>query len=156
MPQMYLWWVAVEVQILDADLDKLADPRTGQEQRLDHQPVPTARSVGGLDQALDFEAIEAIHTAPPSRGRRQVKLTPHVLDDVLGLVIAEPMLAPQARRVPDDRGEAAGGVRLCCMTTHSGSIWRARHAGTSPCLRQEVRSRRSLRIYELLVPRAQR
>ena len=145
MPQMHLWWVAVEVQILDADLDELADPRTGQEQRLDHQPLPAARSVGGLDQALDFEAIEAIHTAPAPSGRRQVELTPHVLDDVLGLVIAEPMLAPQARRVADDRGEAAIRLRLCCLTTHSGSIWRARHAGTCPRLRPEVRSRRSLR-----------
>jgi hypothetical protein len=68
---MHLWWVAVEVEILDADLHKLADPRTGQEQRLDHQPVTAARSVGGLDQALDFDAIEAIHTAPrPVGGAR--------------------------------------------------------------------------------------
>ena len=122
MPQMNLRWGAVEMEILDSDLDKLADPRTGQEQRLDHQPVTAARSVGSLDQALDLEAIQAIHAAPPCRGRRQVKLTPHVLDDVLGLVIAEPMLAPQARRVADDRGEAAGGLRFGCMTTHSGSI----------------------------------
>jgi len=26
------------MQILDADLDKLADPRTGEKQRFDHQP----------------------------------------------------------------------------------------------------------------------
>jgi len=39
MDKTNLGRVAVEMQILDSDLDKLADSRTGQEQRLDHQPV---------------------------------------------------------------------------------------------------------------------
>jgi len=58
--RQHLGRVAVEMQILDADLDKLADPRTGEKQRLDHQPLTAVGSVGSLDQALDFQTIEAI------------------------------------------------------------------------------------------------
>jgi two-component system, chemotaxis family, chemotaxis protein CheY len=64
-----LGWVAVEVQILDAYLDKLADPRTREKQRFDHRPLTAAGSVGSLDQALDFEAIETIDGACPTLGR---------------------------------------------------------------------------------------
>jgi hypothetical protein len=53
-------WRVVKVEILGSDLDKLADPRIGQEQRFDHQPMTAAHSVGRLDQALDFEAIEPV------------------------------------------------------------------------------------------------
>src|SRR5712691_5795058 len=60
MDKTNLGRVAVEMQILDADLDKLADPRTGEKQRLDHQPLTAVGSVGRLDHALDFETIEAI------------------------------------------------------------------------------------------------
>jgi hypothetical protein len=31
--------VVVQVQVLDFDVDELADPGPGQEQRLDHQPA---------------------------------------------------------------------------------------------------------------------
>jgi hypothetical protein len=41
-----------------------------------------------------------------------IQLTPDVLDDILGRVIAELMLAPQARRVADDRSEADLTMRL--------------------------------------------
>jgi len=39
MDKTNLGRVAVEMQILDADLDELADPRTGEKKRLDHQPL---------------------------------------------------------------------------------------------------------------------
>jgi hypothetical protein len=86
--------VAVEMEILDTHLDKLAHPRTGQEQRFDHQPMPAATAVRSLDQALDFEAIKTVDTAPASPGCCEIEVAAHVLDDVLGLVIAEPVLAP--------------------------------------------------------------
>jgi len=56
--------------------------------------MPAATSVGSLDQALDFEAIETVDTASASPGCCAIKVAAHVLDDVLGLVIAEPVPAP--------------------------------------------------------------
>ena len=129
------------MQILDADLDKLADPRPGEKQRFDHQSLPAVRSIGRLDQALDFDAIEAVDTAAASRGRGKGKLAPHLLDDVLGLIIAESMLAPQACCGADDRGEATLGWRLRLMTTHSASLWRARPTPDPPSCAQKCAGR---------------
>ena len=114
------------MQILDAHLDKLADPRTGEKQRFDHQPTPAACAVGSLDQALDFDTIETIDAAPASGGWCEDKLAAHVLEDVLGLVIAEVMPAPQPRRLANDRGEAGLKLRLRRMTAPFTSIRRAR------------------------------
>jgi len=84
--------------------------------------VAAARLIGGLGQAFDFEAIQTIDAAPTSSGRCQGKLAADVLDDVLGLVIAEAVLTPQPRRVTDDRGKAGVGLRVRRMTAHSGPI----------------------------------
>src|SRR5258708_13951283 len=107
MDKTNLGRVGVEMQILDGDLDKLADPRNGEKQRLDHQPLTAVGSVGSLDQALDFETIEAIDAPTACCGWCEGKFTAHVLDDILGLVIAEPVLAPQAPRVANDRAQAS-------------------------------------------------
>jgi hypothetical protein len=94
MDKTNLGRVAVEMQILDTHLHKLADPRTGEKQRLDHQPLTAVGSVRSLDQALDFETIEAIDAPTACCGWCEGKLAAHVLDDVLGLVIAEVMPPP--------------------------------------------------------------
>ena len=146
--RQHLGRVAVEMQILDADLDKLADPRTGEKQRLDHQPLSAVGSVGSLDQALDFETIEAIDAASACCGWCEGKLAAHVLDDILGLVIAEPVPAPQARRVANDRAQASVGLRLRRMTTPFGLIRCPRQVCTPSYPPQKVRSRRSLRKSE--------
>jgi hypothetical protein len=145
MDKTNLGRVAVEMQILDADLDELADPSTGEKQRLDHQPLTAVGSVGSLDRALDFETIEAIDAPTACCGWCDGKFAAHVLDDVLRLVIAKPMLAPQARRVANVRGQADFRMRLRWMTTHFGPIRHSRHVCTSPHLRQKLRSRRILR-----------
>lgn len=56
--QVNLRRVAVEMEILDSDLDEFADPCTGQEQRFDHESVRAAIPVGRLDQPIDLEAIK--------------------------------------------------------------------------------------------------
>jgi hypothetical protein len=145
MDKTNLGRVAVEMQILDADLDKLADPRAGEKQRLDHQPLTTMGSVSRLDQALDFETIEAIDASTACGGWCEGKLTAYVLDDVRGLVIAEPVPAPQTRRVANDRAQASVGLRLRRMTTPFGLIRRPGQVCTPSYPPQKVRSRRSLR-----------
>ncbi len=147
MDKTNLGRVAVEMQILDAYLDKLADPRTGEKQRFDHQPTTAACSVGSLDQELDFDTIETIDAAPASCGWCEGKLAAHVLDDVLGLVIAEVMPTPQPRRLANDRGEASLGLRLRRMTAPFGSIRRTRQVCTIPTPHRKVRSTRSLRKF---------
>jgi hypothetical protein len=106
-----------------------------------------AWGAGGLDQALDFRAVEALDTAAAPGGRREPECTAYALDDVLGLVVAEVevVLAPEPRGLPDDGGEAGLGLRHRWMTAHSAPVRRP-PLGHRPSLRApELRSRRSLR-----------
>ena len=49
-------------------------------------------------------------------GARQAEPAAHLLDDVLGLVIAEVVLAPEPGGLADHLGEVAAGRRLRCLT----------------------------------------
>jgi hypothetical protein len=68
MDEVDLGRVAVEMEILDFDLDKFAHPRAAQKQHPDHQTVPAASAVGRLDQVLDLESIETVDAAAASPG----------------------------------------------------------------------------------------
>ena len=114
--QMDLGRIAVQVQILDPDVDELADPRPGQEQGLDQEPAATAVAVGVIDEPLHLGPVQAFHRAGPGRRRGQADPAAHLLDHVLGLVIAEVVLAPETRGLADHLGEVRSGWRFWFLT----------------------------------------
>jgi hypothetical protein len=69
---MDLGRVAVEMQVLDLDMDELIDADPGLEQRLDHQSVLAACLVAALDEALDLGFLQPLHRAP-ARARRLLR-----------------------------------------------------------------------------------
>jgi hypothetical protein len=54
MQNVDLWWIPVQKQILQADVNESIHTGSGLEQRLDHQAVFALAAVGDLNQALDF------------------------------------------------------------------------------------------------------
>jgi hypothetical protein len=72
---------------------KFTHPCTGLEQRLDQEPVFALAALGGLNQAFDFTLVQSGHGSGVRRFEREV--APHPLDNILRLIIAEMMLAPE-------------------------------------------------------------
>src|SRR5438132_11315950 len=96
MNDMNLWWVTIQKQILDPDVHEFVHPGTGLEQRLDHQPVFAPAAVGGLNQALDFALLQAGDRSVARMWGLQRQAAANLLHDVLGLIVTEMMLAPEA------------------------------------------------------------
>ena len=107
---MNLRRVGVQVEVFNSDVDKLAHPRRRSATRLILEPRRT-RAIDGLDQTLNFGSIQTIDAAPAPGGRHERKLASDVLDNVLGLAVAELVLTPQPRSLADDRGGANLRVR---------------------------------------------
>jgi len=97
------------MQVLDPDVDELADPRAGEEQRLDQEPPAAAVAVGVIDEPLHLGPVQAFDRAGSFRRRGQSDPAAYLLDDVLGLVIAEVVLAPEPRGLADHDGEVCAG-----------------------------------------------
>src|SRR5579875_2419691 len=98
-------------------------------------PPENLRLAGAVDrlaQAWEVAAVEMVHRAPASWGWCESELTPDVLDDGVGLVIAAPVLAPEACGLADDRGPAALGLRLRYTTAHCGPVRRPLPGQKSP------------------------
>jgi hypothetical protein len=104
--------VVVQIQVLDPDVDELAEPRPREEQRLDQQPVLAVIAVGAGDEALHFGPVERLDRTGARGWRRQPEPAAYPLDDVLGLVIVEVVLAPEPGGLANDLSEVATGSRL--------------------------------------------
>jgi len=74
---------------------KFTHPCTGLEQRLDQEPVFALAALGGLNQAFDFTLVRSGHGSLPDVRRFERQPAPHPLDNILRLIIAEMMLAPE-------------------------------------------------------------
>ena len=102
MDDVNLRRITIQQQILDPDVYEFGRSGAGLEQGLDHQPVFAPASVGGLNQALDFAWLQAGDRAVAGMWRLQRQAAAHLLHNVLGLIVTEVMLAPEAQGVPDD------------------------------------------------------
>ncbi len=96
MGDVDLRWIAIQKQILYANVHEFIHPCTGLEQRLNHQTVFALAAVGSLNQAFDFALLQPGYRSvlPARRLKRQP--APDPFHDVFGLVVAEMMLAPEA------------------------------------------------------------
>src|SRR5512135_2681597 len=113
---MDLGRVAVQVQVLDPDVDELTDPRPGEEEGLDQEPASAAVAIGVIDEPLHLGPVQASDRAGSVRRRGQADPAAHLLDDVLGLVIAEVVLAPKPSGLADHLSEVRAGGRLRFLT----------------------------------------
>src|SRR5512135_2300879 len=108
---MDLGRVAVQVQVLDPDVDELTDPRPGEEEGLDQEPASAAVAIGVIDEPLHLGPVQAFDRAGSVRRRGQADPAAHLLDDVLGLVVAEVVLAPEPRGLADYPSKVRAGWR---------------------------------------------
>ncbi len=106
--------IAVEEQILHADVDELIDSGCGLKQRLDHQAVFALNAVGGLNETLPFASIQAVYRSIARVWRFQRQAAPDAIHDIFGLIVAEMMPAPKAEGLLDDLVER---MRNRCLTT---------------------------------------
>lgn len=75
--------IAVEEQILHADVDELVDSGSGLKQRLDHQAIFALNAVGRLNETLHFALIQAIYRSIPRAWRFQREPAPDPFHDDL-------------------------------------------------------------------------
>jgi hypothetical protein len=125
MGDVDLRWIAIQKQILYANVHEFIHPCTGLEQRLDHQAVFALAAVGGLDQAFDFALLQPGYRSVPPVRRLERQPAPDPLHDVFGLVVAKMMFAPEAEGLLDDLVE---GMRDRFLTTQFAP-WRAVQSG---------------------------
>src|SRR5512135_1527682 len=116
---MDLGRVAVQVQVLDPDVDELTDPRPGEEEGLDQEPASAAVAIGVIDEPLHLGPVQAFDRAGSVRRRGQADPAAHLLDDVLGLVVAEVVLAPEPRGLADCPSKVRAGWRDWFLTAPS-------------------------------------
>ena len=114
--------VSIEMQVLDPDVHELIDTRPAEEQRLHHEPVCTVRLIGVLDEPLHLAFVQPGDRAAARAQRPQPQPTPHLLHDVLGLVISQVILAPEPRCFLHDIGQSLIEVRVRVLTTHFASF----------------------------------
>jgi hypothetical protein len=66
MAEIDLWRVAVEMQVLDSNVNELVYARPAQEKRLNHEAVLVVGLVGAADQPFHFRFVETVHSSPTS------------------------------------------------------------------------------------------
>jgi hypothetical protein len=78
MGDVHVRWIAIPKQSLDTDVHEFIHPRTGLEERLDHQPACALAAVRGLNQTFDFPVLQpGDRLVPHARGlERQPAMDP--------------------------------------------------------------------------------
>ena len=111
--------IAIQQEILDADVHTFIHACPGLEQRFEHEAVGAPIAIGGLNQAFDFAGLQAGDCSVPRARWLKRQPTTDPLHDVFGLIVVEMVLAPEAKGVLHDVVE---GLRLCWLTTQL-ALW---------------------------------
>jgi hypothetical protein len=119
---MDLRGLTVEVDIFDPEMNKLIHACACIEECFDHQAILAVSLITAADQPLDLGPVEALDTAAACAGRVEVEPAAHLFHHVLGLVVAQMGLAPQADGLDDHLSKVRMRLRDRRMTAHLGRV----------------------------------
>jgi hypothetical protein len=94
--------IVIQEQIFDTNVNELAHTHAGQKKCLDEEPFLAAILIGVVDQPLDLASLQTLNGTSPPGWSPDMQLMPNLLDDVLGLIVGEVMLAPHPRGLAND------------------------------------------------------
>src|SRR4051795_11214305 len=98
MAEKDLGWVAIQMQVLDSNMNKFIHPRPAQEKSLNHEAILAVRPVSVADQPFHFRFVKTVYRSPASPWRLQFETPACLLHHVLGLVIRQMVLPPKLGR----------------------------------------------------------